>query len=453
MLSEGLKSRESLKLSFNRSISEPGHTKANMPLSLTPLMSPPSVTPTIHPPKRFRIDPAPKPSGFLCPPSTVSLPSSPCDTSITLQRTLVINQTTTIDDQSLAKKLEKVNGKHGKNFLLLDCRPFIAYNVSHIKGAINVAINDRFNRKRLQQGKASLADLATTKEGKEMLKKRNWKEIVVYDECSDDLSSLPSSHTLFLVIKSLVEDLRSPVMLIGGIRCFQTTQASLCEDHLMRSPASPQSLNIPGVPPPPSPTDLDPRTKDIENHPATQVTPFLYLGNMTDAADPETLSKLGIDHVLNVTAVNPTYTQSDSITYKQLLAADNGSQNIKQYFDEAFTFIDTARDCGGSVLIHCQAGVSRSPTIAIAYLIKNFPMRMLEAYKFIKTRRSIISPNLNFMGQLLEFEKLIKGDTSDAPAAAAVVLDYHSSSLRLLWKTSQVRDQVPGLWTPSHHQS
>ena len=73
------------------------------------------------------------------------------------------------------------------------------------------------------QGKASLADLATTKEGKEALKKRNWKEVVVYDDSSEDLSSLPYSHTLFLVIKSLVDDLRKPIMLTGGIRCFQVS--------------------------------------------------------------------------------------------------------------------------------------------------------------------------------------------------------------------------------------
>merc|ERR1711963_538123 len=170
------------------------------------------------------------------------------------------------------------------------------------------------------------------------------------------------------------------------------------------------SLSVPGLLAPPSPSDLC-VTKDIENHPATQVTPFLFLGNMTDASDADTLTRLGIDHVLNVTTVKPTYQQSAKITYKQLLAADNGSQNIKQYFDEAFTFIDDARDCKGSVLIHCQAGVSRSPTIAIAYLIKYFSMSMVEAYKFIKNRRSIISPNLNFMGHLLEFEQGIKGVT------------------------------------------
>ena len=44
------------------------------------------------------------------------------------------------------------------------------------------------------------------------------------------------------------------------------------------------SLSVPGLPAPPSPTDLC-VTKDIENHPASQVTPFLFLGNMKDASD------------------------------------------------------------------------------------------------------------------------------------------------------------------------
>merc|ERR1719318_1225643 len=128
-----------------------------------------------------------------------------------------MQQATTISGDQLAKRLRAREGRPGRqSFLLLDCRPFIAYNVGHVRGAINVNCCDRFNRKRLQQGKASLADLATTKEGKEALKKRNWKEVVVYDDSSEDLSSLPYSHTLFLVINSLLEDGRQPVMLIGG---------------------------------------------------------------------------------------------------------------------------------------------------------------------------------------------------------------------------------------------
>merc|ERR1712038_252933 len=423
MLSEGLKSRDSLKLSFNRSISEPGHAGLTT-CPMAPLTSPPSLGPSLHPPKRCRMDGLNRskplslapPSSFLSPPAppggVVSLPASPCSESVTMQRSMVMQQATTISGDQLAKRLRAREGRPGRqSFLLLDCRPFIAYNVNHIRGAINVNCCDRFNRKRLQQGKASLADLATTKEGKEALKKRNWKEVVVYDDCTEELATLPTSHTLFLVMNSLVEDQRQPIMLVGGLRSFQTSHPGLCEDYLMRSPACLPGLS-PGLPAPPSPSDI-PHIKDIENHPASQITPFLFLGNLKDAGDNEGLRRLGIDHVLNVTATAAGYKTAPDIRYKQLIASDNGYQNLKQYFDEAFEFIDSARLGGGAVLIHCQAGVSRPPTIAVAYLIKHSPMTMVEAYKFVKSRRSIISPNLNFMGQLLEFEQGLERRCSD----------------------------------------
>ena len=130
---------------------------------------------------------------------------------------------------------------------------------------------------------------------------------------------------------------------------------------------------------------------------------------MRDASDAAALRRLNIKYVLNVTTKTPEYVIEPDLIYKQLEAADNGFQNLRQFFEEAFAFIDSARLDGSGVLVHCHAGVSRSPTIAVAYLMKNFPaMAMADAYKFVKTRRSIISPNLNFMGQLWEFEQGLK---------------------------------------------
>ena len=216
--------REALKLSFQRSFSEPLGGVAGRVLGVpnTPtLESPPSVSPSLHPSKRSRLSNV-NPTKLLSPPQSIeagsiSLPTSPCSESSTLQRTLLLKHARTTDPNSLAVRMETKSNKT----LIIDCRPFIAYNVNHIANAINVNCCDRFNRKRLQQGKATLADLATTKEGKEMLKKRTWKEVFVYDECSESLENLPASHTLFLVMNALVEDHREPVMLLGGLRDFQ----------------------------------------------------------------------------------------------------------------------------------------------------------------------------------------------------------------------------------------
>ena len=54
----------------------------------------------------------------------------------------------------------------------------------------------------------------------------------MYDDSSEDLTSLPYSHTLFLVINSLLEDGRQPIMLIGGLRAFQVQQ-TLLNEHLL----------------------------------------------------------------------------------------------------------------------------------------------------------------------------------------------------------------------------
>lgn len=66
---------------------------------------------------------------------------------------------------------------------------------------------------------------------------------------------------------------------------------------------------------------------------------------------------------------------------------------------------EEAYQSGQGVLVHCQAGVSRSATIVIAYLMKHTLMTMTDAYKYVRSRRPVVSPNLNFMGQLLEFER------------------------------------------------
>lgn len=62
--------------------------------------------------------------------------------------------------------------------------------------------------------------------------------------------------------------------------------------------------------------------------------------------------------------------------------------------------------------MHCHAGVSRSATVCMAYIMKTLNYDLKSAYDFVKSRRPCVSPNLHFMGQLLEFEKRLGNCTA-----------------------------------------
>lgn len=94
-----------------------------------------------------------------------------------------------------------------------------------------------------------------------------------------------------------------------------------------------------------------------------------------------------------------------SIRCKCINIADNSEQMLAKFFDEAHQFIDEARRKKCNILVHCLAGISRSPTFAIAYLMRVNSLRLEDAYRMVKQRRPQIDPNLNSIGQLMVYEK------------------------------------------------
>lgn len=65
---------------------------------------------------------------------------------------------------------------------------------------------------------------------------------------------------------------------------------------------------------------------------------------------------------------------------------DSPFANLGQYFDRAADKIEEVRRYGGNVLVHCVAGVSRSASLCIAYLMKYKRMSLRKAYQHVKVR-------------------------------------------------------------------
>lgn len=70
---------------------------------------------------------------------------------------------------------------------------------------------------------------------------------------------------------------------------------------------------------------------------------------------------------------------------------------------------DEARNKGSAVLVHCLAGVSRSVTVTLAYLIQTEALSLNEAFTLVRSRKPDVSPNFHFMQQLNTFEQEIRG--------------------------------------------
>eukprot|EP01086_Lenisia_limosa_P004746 TRINITY_DN20446_c0_g1_i1.p1 TRINITY_DN20446_c0_g1~~TRINITY_DN20446_c0_g1_i1.p1 ORF type:complete len:236 (-),score=28.61 TRINITY_DN20446_c0_g1_i1:326-1033(-) len=84
---------------------------------------------------------------------------------------------------------------------------------------------------------------------------------------------------------------------------------------------------------------------------------------------------------------------------------DNAAGNIRQHFRRALLFINSARTQGRPVFIHCAAGLSRSSTVSVAYLMAHLGHSLEEALSFVGKRRENASPNIGFFAQLESFQR------------------------------------------------
>lgn len=314
-----------------------------------------------------------------------------------------------------------------QNIRILDCRSRELYDSSHVEKALHVALPGLMLR-RLRKGNLTAHSLLP---GSPSVSRG---VALLYDECTASfptrvgIQSDEQESVLITLLQKLRKEGCTAYYLQGGFSKFQAEFPHHCETNLDSTSCASSS------PLPPTPvlglgglsiaSDCSDVESDLDREPLSgmdsegmsprnqppsfpvQILPHLYLGSARDSGNMDTLAKLGIRYILNVTPNLPNIFEKDGdFHYKQIPISDHWSQNLSQFFPEAIEFIDEAASHNCGVLVHCLAGISRSVTVTVAYLMQKLNLSLNDAYDFVKRKKTNISPNFNFMGQLLDFEK------------------------------------------------
>nr|XP_023662329.1 dual specificity protein phosphatase 8-like isoform X2 [Paramormyrops kingsleyae]XP_023662338.1 dual specificity protein phosphatase 8-like isoform X2 [Paramormyrops kingsleyae] len=291
-----------------------------------------------------------------------------------------------IDAQQLARLLQQGLGR----MLLIDCRTFSEYNASHVLSSINICCS-KLVKRRLQQDKVSVGELLQPG-AKVKLDLGRKQEVVVYDQSTQDTSVLTKDSFVYILLGKLEGSFHRVSLLTGGFAAFSSCFPGLCEGK--PTTILPMSLSQPCLP--------------VANVGPTRILPHLYLGSQKDVLNKDLMAQNGITYVLNASNTCP---KPDFICESHFLRVpvnDSYCEKLLPWLEKTNDFIDKAKVSNGRVIVHCLAGISRSATIAIAYIMKTMGLSSDDAYRFVKDRRPSISPNFNFLGQLLEFEKGLK---------------------------------------------
>ena len=144
--------------------------------------------------------------------------------------------------------------------------------------------------------------------------------------------------------------------------------------------------------------------------PMSLVAPGLYVGDESAASDLPALLAAGVTHVLNCTGLQSALEGlAGAPTFMQLGLLDNTSDlpRMQEALGTGVEFISRAHAGGGCVLVHCHRGISRSATLAIAYLVRQTQTPAEQVFELMRPKRRVIDPNLGYWVSLKEWERRV----------------------------------------------
>jgi protein-tyrosine phosphatase len=152
----------------------------------------------------------------------------------------------------------------------------------------------------------------------------------------------------------------------------------------------------------------------------SQITKYIFIGNAHSVIGNYATQESDLLDPLNIKVVISALTEEEyedymiakedfpEIEWHRFVIDDDENEKISQYFFDVHSIISNAISQNKNVIVHCAAGMSRSPTLVIAYLMIENNWSFKESIEYVKRQRPIVEPNIGFIKQLKALEIKIK---------------------------------------------
>lgn len=146
----------------------------------------------------------------------------------------------------------------------------------------------------------------------------------------------------------------------------------------------------------------------------SQITPTLFLSGADAPLNAALVSQKGITLIVNATLSHkfPSY---PGVEYVRVPVSDLPHARLGDYFDRVADRIHANR--AGGTLVHCVAGMSRSPALVMAYLMRYRGVTLRQAHCWVQDSRPFVRLNAGFWDQLLQYERRLYGRNTVRVAA------------------------------------
>lgn len=164
----------------------------------------------------------------------------------------------------------------------------------------------------------------------------------------------------------------------------------------------------------PKKTLLDLEEYQFSPCPIDRVDKNIYIGNYIGAQHLEYLKNNGITHIVNTAIEIPNYHENHFkyINLKLLDSPIKGEENLLAVLEPTYQKMMEIlqQNSNSRIFVHCAAGVSRSASITIYYMMKQYSMNFETALDTLKKIRKIVNPNDWYKIQLKDAQLQIENE-------------------------------------------